>query len=49
MLQALPKSTSAMGNPGGQGAKIVQSHEGTTQTPTLADIGITKKVSARAQ
>lgn len=40
----------AMGNPGGQGAKIVRYQDGTAQTPpTLADAGISKKLSSEAQ
>ena len=46
-LKEMPKATGARGNPGGQGAEIVRSSEGTTQT--LAEIGITKKQSATAQ
>jgi site-specific DNA-methyltransferase (adenine-specific) len=48
-LKAVPKNTGAKGNPGGQGAKIVRSPEGTTQTPTLAQAGIGKKESQAAQ
>lgn len=39
----------AQGNPGGQGAKLVRSSETTTQTPTLAEAGISKDLSSRAQ
>ena len=46
-LATTEKAKGARGNPGGQGAKIVQCPKGTTQT--LASIGITKKQSARAQ
>ncbi len=37
----------AMGNPNGQGAKLVRS-QGNTAQPTLADIGINKTLSSRA-
>jgi hypothetical protein len=36
MLREMPKAVGAKGNPGGQGAPIVRSHDATTQT-TLAD------------
>lgn len=39
----------AAGNPGGQGARIVRSHDETAQAPTLADMGISKSMSSRAQ
>ena len=49
ILRDMPKATGAKGNPGGQGAQVVRFQDGTTQTPTLADIGIDKKTSMRAQ
>lgn len=48
ILAKTPKATGAKGNPGGRGAKIVRSPNGTAQ-PTLAASGITKKISSRAQ
>lgn len=39
----------ARGNPRGRGAKIVRSMDGTAQTPTLLELGITKNESSRAQ
>lgn len=49
MLSEMPKATGAKGNPGGQGASVVRSHDGTAQTPTLSDIGVTKNESSRWQ
>ena len=37
-----------LANPGGRGARIVRSQNGTAQ-PTLAEIGVDKKRSAQAQ
>jgi site-specific DNA-methyltransferase (adenine-specific) len=48
-LRAAPKNKGAKGNPGGRGARIVQSPSGTTQSPTLAEAGISKKESSDAQ
>jgi DNA modification methylase len=48
-LRSAPKNKGAKGNPGGRGAKIVQSPSGTTQAPTLAEAGISKKESSDAQ
>lgn len=50
-LKEMPKATGAQGNPGGQGAKVVRFPTGTAQDApaTLADLGISKKQSARAQ
>lgn len=47
LLAEMPKAKGAAGNPGGQGAKIVQSPNVTTQT--LADLGITKRQSSEWQ
>src|SRR5208283_599683 len=47
-LQRAEKNLGARGNPGGQGAKIVQSQNGTAQ-PTLGSAGIGKKESAQSQ
>jgi hypothetical protein len=44
MLRAMPKATGAKGV-----GPIAVPHENRNQTPTLADIGITKKTSMRAQ
>ncbi len=48
MLREMPKNKGAMGNPGGQGAKLVQFQNSTAQ-PTLKDMGIDKHESARYQ
>ena len=45
LLKQMDKAKGAKGNPGGQGAKIVRSPEGTT----LKDHGITKKQSSKWQ
>lgn len=47
LLAEMPKAKGAAGNPGGQGAKIVQSPNGTTQT--LSDLGISKRQSSEWQ
>ena len=44
-----PKNTGAMGNPGGQGAPIVQSTTTNAQIPTLAQQNITGDESSTAQ
>jgi hypothetical protein len=47
MLKGTERNKGAKGNPGGQGAKIVRSQNGTTQTqPTLSDLNLSKKKSA---
>jgi hypothetical protein len=43
LLKAAPKNGGAKGNAGGQGAKVVRFQSETTQTPTLADLGIGKR------
>ena len=45
----MPKATGAQGNPGGQGAPVVQSPDVTAQVPTLKSLGITKRLSSEAQ
>ena len=45
----MPKNEGAKGNPGGQGAKIVQSQNGTTQPPTYAELNINKKDASKWQ
>jgi hypothetical protein len=47
LLAEMEKARGARGNPGGQGATIVRSHDATTQS--LADLGITKTQSSRWQ
>lgn len=47
LLHRMDKAKGARGNPGGRGAPIVQSYDGTTQT--LSDLGISKKQSAKWQ
>lgn len=47
LLRDLQKAVGAKGNPGGQGAKVVRSHNGTAQT--LSDMGISKKQSSNWQ
>ncbi len=49
LLELMPMNEGAKGNPGGQGAALVRYPEGTAQKPTLAEIGISKKQSSRAQ
>jgi hypothetical protein len=49
MLRETERAIGARGNPGGQGAAIVQSPDVTTQVPTLADLGISKRESSEAQ
>lgn len=49
LIKEMPKATGAMGNPNGQGAPIVRSHDETAQPPTLNDLGITKSQSSRWQ
>lgn len=46
LLKAMPKQNGARGNPGGQGAKLVESRNG---TPQLAAIGIKKNTASRSQ
>jgi phage N-6-adenine-methyltransferase len=46
---AMPKAKGAEGNPGGQGAPIVRSPVETAQSPTLAELGVTKTQSAKWQ
>lgn len=46
ILAAMPKNTGAKGNPGGRGCAVPDENR---TLPTLADLGIDKKVSARAQ
>jgi N6-adenosine-specific RNA methylase IME4 len=48
LLKKTERAKGAKGNPGGQGALIVQSPDVTTQ-PTLAEIGVSKRESAQAQ
>ena len=48
MLKEMPKNEGAKGNPG-QGAKIVQSQNSTTQPPTYAELNINKKDASRCQ
>jgi site-specific DNA-methyltransferase (adenine-specific) len=48
-LKATPKNGGAKGNPGGRGARLVRSHNGTAQAPTLAEVGIGKRESSDAQ
>lgn len=48
ILAGMEKNKGAEGNPGGQGAPIVQSHDVTTQ-PKLEDLGISKMQSSRWQ
>jgi hypothetical protein len=49
LLAAMPKAKEAEGNPGGRGAPIVRSPVETAQSPTLAELGITKTQSSRWQ
>lgn len=49
MLAEMPKASGAKGNPGGQGAAVVRSHDGTAQTLTLAEMDISKNESSRWQ
>lgn len=49
LIGEMPKNVGAMGNPNGQGAPIVRSHDVTAQMPTLDDLGITKMQSSRFQ
>jgi len=49
LLKEREKNKGAMGNPGGRGAKIVQSHDETAQPPKLSDLGISKSQSSRWQ
>lgn len=49
ILKAEPKNIGAKGNPGGRGNRDVRSQGGTTQPPTLKEIGLTKKESSVAQ
>jgi hypothetical protein len=44
LLREMPKARGAEGNPGGQGAIVVRSHDATTQT--LSDLGLTKSDSS---
>jgi hypothetical protein len=44
----MPKNEGAKGNPGGQGAPIVPSPNGSAQPPTLAEIGISYKQPRRS-
>ena len=47
LLRETERAKGAKGNPGGRGAKIVQSPDVTAQ-PTLAELGITKNESSKA-
>jgi hypothetical protein len=49
LLADMNKAPGARGNPGGQGAAIVRSHDTTAQTRTLSDLGITKDQSSKWQ
>lgn len=49
VLKEAEKNGGARGNPGGRGAKIVPSQNGSTQPPTLAEVGLTYKQSSQAQ
>ena len=49
VLLAMVKAKGAQGNPGGQGAAIVRSHDATAQTPTLTAMGLTRDQSSRWQ
>jgi hypothetical protein len=48
-LKTTEKNVGAKGNPGGRGAKIVRSPNGTAQPPTIASAGISKRQSSEAQ
>lgn len=48
LLRDTEKNPGARGNPGGRGARIVQSHEATAQ-PTLAELGVSKDQSSNWQ
>lgn len=47
MLRDTQKNPGAKGNPGGRGARVVRSHDGTAQT--LNEMGLTKNESSRYQ
>jgi hypothetical protein len=50
LLRDIEKNQGAKGNPGGQGAKLVQSFDTTAQArPRLSDLGITRDQSSRWQ
>jgi hypothetical protein len=49
LLAVMDKNPGARGNPGGRGAPIVPCQEGRAHSPTLAEVGIDYKLSARAQ